>query len=93
MASNVEERLVCPRCEICRLGGKKKVNLSSVCLYKQHKREGGKYLIESGVHCQLQQLHLDGFDPQGLQLIPLTTAKVMAHTAVLQSLNYKERNN
>lgn len=66
---------------------KKKVKLSSVCLYKQHQREGGKYLIESGEHCQLQQLHLDGSDPQGLQLIPFSSAKVIACTAVLQSLS------
>lgn len=54
---------------------------------------GGVNLIPSRLHCQFQQLHLDEFGPQGLQLIPFTTAKVSPHISILQSLNYKEMNN
>lgn len=54
---------------------------------------GGGNLIQSSRHCQFQQLHLDEFDPQGLQLIPFATAKVAPHIPILQSLNWKEMNN
>jgi len=52
-----------------------------------------KNLIQSRLHCQFQQLHLNEFDPEGLQLIPFTTAKVTLHMPILQSSNSKETNN